>query len=169
MRLVYPERTQEFSVQMFQGLNQGHQKQRSSEKGCRQRSIRKRHLHLWKREDMHKPVKYVEKAVTVAAAARGLFLMVSTASSRIRLRLPSGRTSLSLSLMRRPSRPGLASRHRFAVPQVRPEIRQQILDGKLPYEVLMNEKVGEIKATIVERDGKILMVKDCPSTAISKI
>ena len=26
----------------------------------------------------------------------------------------------------------------------------------------MNEKVGEIKAQIVERDGKIWMVKDCP-------
>src|ERR1700742_4756679 len=47
-------------------------------------------------------------------------------------------------------------------PKCIPEIRQQILDGKLPVEVLMNEKAGEIKATIVERDGKILMVKDCP-------
>ena len=28
--------------------------------------------------------------------------------------------------------------------------------------ILLNEKVGEIKATIIERDGKILMVKDCP-------
>ena len=28
--------------------------------------------------------------------------------------------------------------------------------------ILLNEKVGEIKATILERDGKILMVKDCP-------
>ena len=37
-----------------------------------------------------------------------------------------------------------------------------ILDGKLPHEVLLNEKVGEIKAQIIERDGKILMVKDCP-------
>jgi len=26
----------------------------------------------------------------------------------------------------------------------------------------MNEKVGEIKAQIIERDGKIWMVKDCP-------
>ena len=43
-----------------------------------------------------------------------------------------------------------------------PEIRQQILDGKLPHEILLNEKVGEIKAQIIERDGKILMVKDCP-------
>ena len=46
---------------------------------------------------------------------------------------------------------------------MRSEIRQQIIDGKLPVEVLMNEKVGEIKAQIIERDGKILMVKDCPT------
>src|SRR5262249_7839339 len=37
------------------------------------------------------------------------------------------------------------------------------VDGKLPHEILLNEKVGEIKATIVEREGKILMVKDCPT------
>ncbi|PYR36489.1 MAG: radical SAM protein, partial [Acidobacteria bacterium] len=34
--------------------------------------------------------------------------------------------------------------------------------GKKDVSVLLNEKVGEIKATILERDGKILMVKDCP-------
>ena len=42
------------------------------------------------------------------------------------------------------------------------EARKQILDGKLPVDVLRTEKVGEIKAQIIERDGKILMVKDCP-------
>jgi uncharacterized radical SAM superfamily Fe-S cluster-containing enzyme len=47
-------------------------------------------------------------------------------------------------------------------PRCVPEIREQILDGKLPQEVLRNEKLGEIKAQIIERDGKILMVKDCP-------
>ena len=47
-------------------------------------------------------------------------------------------------------------------PKCVPEIRKQILDGKLPHEVLLNEKVGEIKAQIIERDGQILMVKDCP-------
>jgi uncharacterized radical SAM superfamily Fe-S cluster-containing enzyme len=47
-------------------------------------------------------------------------------------------------------------------PRCSPEIRQQILDGKLPHEILLNEKVGEIKAQIIERDGKVLMVKDCP-------
>jgi uncharacterized radical SAM superfamily Fe-S cluster-containing enzyme len=47
-------------------------------------------------------------------------------------------------------------------PKCIPEIRQQILDGKLPVEILRHEKVGEIKAQIIERDGKILMVKECP-------
>ena len=42
------------------------------------------------------------------------------------------------------------------------EARQEIVDGKRDYKILLNEKVGEIKATIIERDGKILMVKDCP-------
>jgi uncharacterized radical SAM superfamily Fe-S cluster-containing enzyme len=46
-------------------------------------------------------------------------------------------------------------------PRCVPEIRNQILDGKLPVEILKNEKVGEIKAQIIERDGKILMVKEC--------
>src|SRR5207302_10659949 len=43
-----------------------------------------------------------------------------------------------------------------------PEIRQQILDGKTPLEILYTSKPGEIKAQVIERDGKILMVKDCP-------
>src|SRR6202161_1100205 len=48
-------------------------------------------------------------------------------------------------------------------PSCIPEIRQQSVDGKLPHEILLNEKVGEIKAQIIERDGQILMVKDCPT------
>ena len=47
-------------------------------------------------------------------------------------------------------------------PKCVPEVRQQILDGKMPVEILKNEKVGEIKAQIIERDGKIMMVKECP-------
>src|SRR5436305_10089959 len=42
------------------------------------------------------------------------------------------------------------------------EARQDILDGKKDVLVLVNEKVGEIKAQIIERDGQIWMVKDCP-------
>jgi len=47
-------------------------------------------------------------------------------------------------------------------PRCVPEIRQQIVDGKQDYRVLLNERPGEIKAQIIERNGKILMVKDCP-------
>jgi uncharacterized radical SAM superfamily Fe-S cluster-containing enzyme len=42
------------------------------------------------------------------------------------------------------------------------EAREEIISGKKDYTVLMNEKVGEIKAQIIERDGEIWMVKDCP-------
>src|SRR6201987_5961501 len=47
-------------------------------------------------------------------------------------------------------------------PKCIPAIRQQIAVGKLPHEILLNEKVGEIKAQIIKRDGQILMIKDCP-------
>jgi uncharacterized radical SAM superfamily Fe-S cluster-containing enzyme len=43
------------------------------------------------------------------------------------------------------------------------EARTAILDGKKDVSVLLNENVGEIKATILERDGKVVMIKDCPT------
>ncbi len=42
------------------------------------------------------------------------------------------------------------------------EAREKILNGEEDYRVLIDEKVGEIKAKIIERDGQILMVKNCP-------
>src|SRR3989441_3267161 len=42
------------------------------------------------------------------------------------------------------------------------EARQAIFDGKKDWRDLMSEKVGEIKAEIIERNGEIWMVKDCP-------
>lgn len=41
------------------------------------------------------------------------------------------------------------------------ETRQEILDGKKDLSVLVDGEVGEIKATILEHEGKVLMVKDC--------
>jgi uncharacterized radical SAM superfamily Fe-S cluster-containing enzyme len=46
-------------------------------------------------------------------------------------------------------------------PKCVPAARKQILDGQLPVAILKNQKVGEIKANIIERDGKIVMVKEC--------
>ena len=43
------------------------------------------------------------------------------------------------------------------------EAREEIISGKKDVSVLINEKVGEIKAQIIERDGEIWMIKDCPT------
>ncbi len=43
------------------------------------------------------------------------------------------------------------------------EAREAIFSGQKDWKDLMHEKVGEIKAQIIERDGQIWMVKNCPS------
>jgi uncharacterized radical SAM superfamily Fe-S cluster-containing enzyme len=42
------------------------------------------------------------------------------------------------------------------------EAREKILSGEEDYRILIEEKVGEVKATILERDGQVWMVKECP-------
>ena len=42
------------------------------------------------------------------------------------------------------------------------DARQAIFDGEKDWRDLMHEKVGEIKAQIIERDGQVWMVKECP-------
>jgi uncharacterized radical SAM superfamily Fe-S cluster-containing enzyme len=112
---------------------------------------------------MRKPIKYVEKAAVAAAKAAWA---VYDRLNRINPN-PSPTPKWSdkpLLKSYEKSKPplGWPRTTDSLCPKCVPEIRQQILDGHLPHEVLMNEKVGEIKAQIVERDGKILMVKDCP-------
>jgi uncharacterized radical SAM superfamily Fe-S cluster-containing enzyme len=113
--------------------------------------------------NMRKPIKYVEAAAVAAAKATWV---VFDRLNRIKPN-PSPTPKWSdkpLLKSYEKSKPplGWPRSTDSLCPKCVPEIRQQILDGHLPHEVLMNEKVGEIKATIVERDGKILMVKDCP-------
>jgi uncharacterized radical SAM superfamily Fe-S cluster-containing enzyme len=43
------------------------------------------------------------------------------------------------------------------------EAREAILSGKADWKTLIDGKPGEIKAQIIEKGGKILMVKDCPT------
>src|SRR5580765_8666812 len=111
---------------------------------------------------MRKPIKYVEKAVTVAA--KGTWAVFERLNRIKPNASPTPKWSEKPLLKSyEKSKPplGWPRSTDSLCPKCVPEIRQQILDGKLPYEVLMNEKVGEIKATIIERDGQILMVKDC--------
>ena len=112
---------------------------------------------------MHAPIKYVEKGLSIAA--NGVWHAFA-AANRIKQN-PSFTPAWS-------DRPILKSHQKTKPPLGWPretdslcptcvrEARQEIIDGKKDVSVLLNEKVGEIKATILERDGKILMVKDCP-------
>ena len=112
---------------------------------------------------MHKPIKYAEKTATYVASAGWV---VFDALNQIRQN-PSFIPSWS-------EKPLLKSHQKIKPPLGWPretdslcptcvrEARQEILDGKKDHTILLYEKVGEIKAQIIERDGKIMMVKDCP-------
>jgi uncharacterized radical SAM superfamily Fe-S cluster-containing enzyme len=113
---------------------------------------------------MHKPIKYLEKAMSIAAkGAWQLFCW----SNNLFPENPSFTPRWSdkpLLKSHEKSKPALGWPRQTdsLCPRCVPEIRQQIVDGKQDYCVLLNERPGEIKAQIIERDGKILMVKDCP-------
>ncbi len=112
---------------------------------------------------MHKPIKYVEKAVTVAAkGAWAVFDRVNSINQNPSFTPKWSDKPLLKSYQKSKPPLGWPRTTDSLCPKCVPEIRQQIIDGKLPIEVLMNEKAGEIKAQIIERDGQILMVKDCP-------
>src|SRR3954449_6666478 len=112
---------------------------------------------------MHAPMKYVEKGLSIAA--NGLWHVFNTAN-QIRQN-PSFTPKWSdkpLLKSYEKTKPtlGWPRQTDSLCPNCVREARQEILDGKRDVSILLNEKVGEIPATILERDGKILMVKDCP-------
>jgi uncharacterized radical SAM superfamily Fe-S cluster-containing enzyme len=112
---------------------------------------------------MHKPIKYVEKAVTVAAkAAWQVFDTLNQINPSPGFTPKWSDKPLLKSYEKMKPKLGWPRTTDSLCPKCIPEIRQQILDGKKDVSVLVNDKPGEIKAQIIERDGKILMVKDCP-------
>src|SRR5271155_3365009 len=112
---------------------------------------------------MHKPIKYVEKAVTIAAkGAWVVFDKINSIHPNPSFTPKWSDKPLLKSYQKSKPPLGWPRATDSLCPKCVPDIRQQIIDGKLPVEVLMNEKAGEIKAQVIERDGKIMMVKDCP-------
>src|SRR6476646_1388394 len=112
---------------------------------------------------MQRPIKYAEKGLAVTA--NGLWHVFNTVNS-IR-RNPSftpkwSEKPLNKSWQKTKPPLGWPRQTDSLCPTCTREARQAIIDGKQDVSVLLTEKVGEIKATIIERDGKILMVKDCP-------
>ena len=103
---------------------------------------------------MHKPVKYAEKAVTLAA--RGAWFVFDKVNS-IRQNAsftPAWSDKPLLKSYEKTKPPlGWPRETDSLCPKCVPEIRQRILDGEIPHEILLSERVGEIKAQIIERDG----------------
>jgi uncharacterized radical SAM superfamily Fe-S cluster-containing enzyme len=113
---------------------------------------------------MSRPVKYFEKALTLGAKAAWLVFERANSIHPRESFTPRWSDKPLLKSYQKSKPPlGWPRTTDSLCPKCVPEIRRQILDGKLPYEILLNQKVGEIKAQIIERDGRILMVKDCPT------
>src|SRR5437762_3411137 len=112
---------------------------------------------------MHKPIKFVEKGFSLVA--KGAW-QVYDALNSIKPNegfIPNWSEKPLLKSWQKVKPPlGWPRETDSLCPTCVREARQEILDGKRDYKVLLSEKIGEIKAQVIERDGKILMVKDCP-------
>jgi uncharacterized radical SAM superfamily Fe-S cluster-containing enzyme len=110
-----------------------------------------------------KPIKHVEKVVALAAnAAWFVYDTLNSINPNPSFTPKWSDKPLQKSWEKQKPKLGWPRETDSLCPKCIPEIRQQILDGKLPVEILKNEKLGEIKAKIVEKDGKIVMEKECP-------
>ncbi len=112
---------------------------------------------------MHKPIKYVEKALTVAAGAAWVVFDKLNQINRNPGFVPKWSDKPLLKSWEKMKPPlGWPRETDSLCPRCVPEIRQRILDGQESVDILYTQRPGEIKAQVIERDGKILMVKDCP-------
>jgi tetraether lipid synthase len=112
---------------------------------------------------MHAPIKYFEKGLSVTAnGAWFVFSNLNKIAQNPSFTPKWSDKPLLKSYQKTKPPLGWPRETDSLCPVCTREARQEILDGKKDVSVLLNEKVGEIKATILERDGKIMMVKDCP-------
>ena len=113
---------------------------------------------------MHRPIKYVEKGVTKLASA--MWNGIQSVNQRMDPN-PSFTPDWSEKKMLKSwekSKPplGWPRQTDSLCPKCVIEARASIINGEVDYTILKEEKVGEIKASVIERDGQIWMVKDCP-------
>ena len=111
----------------------------------------------------HAPVKYVEKGLSFVA--NGLWTVYATAS-RIGQR-PSFTPKWSdkpLLKSWEKTKPtlGFPRETDSLCPTCVRVARQSIIDGNQDVSILLNEKVGEIKAQIIERNGKTILLAATP-------
>src|SRR5450432_2657556 len=116
---------------------------------------------------MAKPIKYFERTVSIGAnAAWNVFDRLNQISQNPSFTPKWSDKPLLKSYQKVKPPLGWPRETDSLCPRCIPEIRQSIVDGEIDYKILLNEPVGEIKAKIIERDGKILMVKECPKHGV---
>ena len=113
---------------------------------------------------MHAPHKFVEKGLSWAAnglwyALQPLYRIAPNASFTPAW---SDRPLLKSNEKFRPPL-GVPRETTSLCPTCTREARQCITDGKATPDLFIQEHAAEIPAQIIERDGKVLMVKDCPT------
>ena len=112
---------------------------------------------------MHKPIKYAEKALTLAArGAWAIFDTLNQFGQNASFTPKWSEKPLLKSWQKTKPPLGWPRTTDSLCPKCVPDLRKKILDGEIDYKVLLTEQRGEIKAQVIERDGKILMVKECP-------
>ncbi len=112
---------------------------------------------------MHPPVKYFEKALSVAAnGAWQVFERLNRISPNPTFTPKWSDKPLLKSWQKTKPTLGWPRTTDSLCPKCIPEARDKILNGDGEVSTLVNEKIGEIKAQIIERDGEIRMIKDCP-------
>ncbi len=112
---------------------------------------------------MHKPTKYLDKGITVAANAAWNTIQFFNQYKPNKTFTPKwSEKPLLKSYQKTKPTLGWPRQTDSLCPVCVREARKRILDGDQEVSTLVNEKVGEIKATILERDGKIMIEKDCP-------
>ena len=114
---------------------------------------------------MHRPIKYVEKALTVAAD-KAFDAVQFFNKYRPNPSFTPKWSDKPLQKSWQKSKPplGWPRTTDSLCPKCVIEARKRILDGEVDYRILIDTKVGEIKATILERDGRIPRTRSGCST-----
>ena len=113
---------------------------------------------------MHRPTKYLDKGISLAADAAWNVVQFFNQFKPNNVFTPKW-TDKPLLKSYEKTKPtlGWPRTTDSLCPVCVREARQRILSGEQDWRTLTTDHVGEIKATIIERDGKIWMVKDCPA------
>ncbi len=112
---------------------------------------------------MHKPIKYAEKGLSLAAGAAFNTIQFFNQYKPNPSFVPKWSDKPLLKSWQK-TKPTLGWPRvtDSLCPACVKEARKRIIeDGEDPFQVIQ-ERPGEIKATIIERDGQVWMVKDCP-------